>query len=312
MKKLFLLSIWLLTLIGWKHQAVAQPSIGSASTGDVCPNQNYTYFAQGSTAGCSLNWQVSGGKIISGQNTGSIMVKWDDKPTSSSNVTSIKIDCGGTSSSAPFPVFVSSISDQTPGPLTINGTQAINYTLPFGDITTLTLYVPLVAIPNTTNAPYSALTYEWIIPSGWRYNDGSNVVSDGISPRRVTYNSNSGQAGNQISVTSAAGGGGSIRVRALNNNCVGASAGPVNSTSQQYSVDVNRTTPQLTIISDKSPNGGNFTLFCGDQSDYHFRSANITPPAGGVIDNYVFNFSGNGVITPTGNVFTDFTGPTRA
>lgn len=141
------------------------------------------------------------------------------------------------------------------------------------------------------------------------------MVSDGTSPHRVNYNSNSGQAGNQLSVTSAAGNGGTISVRAINNNCVGASAGLVSSTSQPYNIDVTRTTPQLTIISDKSPNGGNFTLFCGDQSDYHFRSANITPLAGGVIDNYVFNFKGVGVINPTGDVpgpnpVTYFTGAT--
>lgn len=243
-------------------------------------------------------------------------MKWNDKVTSSSNVTSIKIDCGGSSSSAPFPVFVSSISDKTPGPLTINGAAVgAQYLLPFGDNTPLTLYVPRVDLPqsNTTNpVTLAALTYDWILPSGWKYNDGTNYVSDGSMMHRV---SGSPQAGNQISVTPSPGSGGLISVRAVNNNCVGASTGPDNSISKTANGFVARFTPQLTIISDKSPNGGNFTLTCGDRSNYHFRSISDPVPAGGSFDNYVFNFSGTGIITPTGNVAgpqpaTNFTGAT--
>lgn len=315
MKKLFLISIWLLTLVAGKYQAIAQPSISSSSSGDVCPNQNYTYTAQGSTAGCSLTWQVSGGTIVSGQNTGTITVKWNDKLTSSSNVTSVKIDCGGNSSSAPFPVFVSSISDVTPGPLTINGTAVgAQYLLPFGDNTALTLRVPLVELPrsSTGNVPLYAITYDWVLPSGWKYNDGTNYVSDGSTMHRV---SGSPQAGNQLSVTPSPGSGGVISVRAVNNNCVGASTGPDNSVSKTANGFVARPTPQLTIISDRSPNGGNFTLTCGDRSDYHFRSISDAVPAGGSFDSYVFTFSGAGIITPTGNVagpnpVTNFTGST--
>ncbi|MEJ7664040.1 MAG: hypothetical protein WKG07_33170 [Hymenobacter sp.] len=137
-----------------------------------------------------------------------------------------------------------------------------------------------------------------MIPSGWRYSDGA--VSDGTTPRRVPTTSNA--QGNQISVTPSPDGSGLVNVRAINNNCVRASTGAVNSISQLQSFNLIRSTPQLTIISDKSPGGGDFSLTCGDRSDYHFRSTSTPLPAGGNFDNYVFSFQGNGVITTTGNV----------
>lgn len=218
--------------------------------------------------------------------------------------------CAGPPVVQPLSVFVSSISNVIPGPLTINGTQvSAAYTLPFGDVTTLTLRVPLVVLPqsNPYASPLSALTYDWVIPNGWRYSDGT--VSNGTTLHRV------GGGGNQISVTPAPGTGGLISVRAINNNCVGASTGPDNSISQLQSFYLDRSTPQLTIISDKSPSGGNFSLICGDQSDYHFRSTSTPLPAGGSFDSYAFSFQGNGVITPTGSVAaptpaTNFTGAT--
>lgn len=159
--------------------------------------------------------------------------------------------------------------------------------------------------------PIYALTYEWVIPSGWRYSDG--VVSDGTTSRRIPATSTA--QGSQISVTPAPGTGGTISVRAINNNCLRASTGPDNSVSQLQSFNLIRSTPQLSIISDKSPSGGDFALICGDQSDYHFRSIASAVPAGGSFDNYTFSFQGSGVITPTGGVAgatpaSNFTGAT--
>ncbi|WP_223650438.1 hypothetical protein [Hymenobacter psoromatis] len=296
---------------------VQAQNIQVSPTGDACPNNNYTYTYTGSALGCS--WVVKGAyTLVSGgqANSTSITVNWKDVPTdATNNPTSVGLSCN-TGGPPALSVFVSSISNVTPGPLTINGTQVNSgYPLPFGDVTTLALSVPLVAVPNTTNNQFSALTYDWVIPNGWKYNDGTNAVSDGSTAHRVGYSSNSGKAGNQISVTSAAGTGGTIRVQAINNNCVGASAGPVNSVSQFLYANIVRTTPQLTIISDKSPTGGNFTLICGDQSDYHFRSTSDPLPAGGSFSNYAFSFQSNGVITPMGSVAgptpaTNFTGAT--
>ena len=317
MKKPYLYNvlIWLASILIWPMQPVFGQNISSSNQGgDACPNQTYTYSI--STA-CTPTWAVAGGTITQGKGTSTISVVWNDAPTSPSNPTSVSVSLSGCTNAPPgqrLDVFVSSISNKSPGPLTINGTQVSGgYTLPFGDVATLALYVPLVAVPNTTGNQFTALTYDWVIPNGWRYNDGSNVVSNGTTPHRVGYNSNSGQAGNQISVTSHPGNGGSISVQAINTNCVGASTGPVNSVSQSLYVSVSRSTPKLTIISDKSPNGGNFSLICGDQSNYHFRSTSDPLPAGGIIDNYVFNFKGANIITPIGDVpgtnpVTNFTG----
>ncbi len=112
----------------------------------------------------------------------------------------------------------------------------------------------------------------------------------------------------------APGTGGTVRVQAIDNACGLNGPGPqLNTTSKPFTTSVVRSTPTLTVISDKSPNGGDFTLTCGDQSDYHFRATNSTLPAGGTLDNYVFSF--DGPITPTGNQstptpVTHFTGAT--
>ncbi|MDO7886605.1 hypothetical protein [Hymenobacter cheonanensis] len=238
-------------------------------------------------------------------------MRWKDVPTdATSNPTSVGLNCGS-SGTTTRDVFVSSISNKTPGPLTVNNTAVgAQYALPFGDNTALTLKVPLVELPQSSaNSVYlAALTYDWVIPANWKYNDGTNYVSDGSTLHRV-----SGSSGNQISVTPAPGTGGTISVRAVNNNCINASTGPDNSISKTLSVDVGRPTPTFTIISDKSPSGGGFSLTCGDQSDYHFRTATGPVPAGGAFSNYAFRFSGP--ITPTGTVnsatpASSFTGAT--
>lgn len=267
MKNIFLRFL-LLACVALPHLSWAQ-GINVSTTGDVCPNNNYTYTYTGSALGC--NWVVKGAYTLvsgGGTNSTSITVRWKDLPTdATSNPTSVSMDCGagGITTRA---VFVSSISDQTPGPLTINGTPvSAAYTLPFGDATAVTLRVPLVVLPqsNPNAVTLYALTYDWVIPSGWRYNDNSQMVSNGTTPHRV------GGGGNQISVTPAPGTGGTISVRAINNNCVGASSGPDNSTSQLQSFNLIRSTPQLTIISDKSLSGGNFSIACGDNGrNYYF------------------------------------------
>jgi len=281
---------------------------------------------------CSTyNWTVAGGTITSGQGTNSINVIWNDVPTDKSTTpysTNVQVVVGGCASSTTVPaynVFVSSISDQTPGPLTVNGTAVgASYSLPFGDTPILALRVPVVPVPiSSGNTPYGAITYSWVIPSGWRYVTSSGGVlatSDGSTPRRYDNNSTggTGYAGNAIYVqpagnTPAPPAPANISVQAINNNCVGASAGADNSKSKVLSIPVTRTVPTLTIISDKSSSGGNFTLLCGDQSDYHFRSTSSGGPIGGSFDTYSFVFSGP--ITPTGTVnsatpATNFTGAT--
>lgn len=311
MKKTLLL-VFLLTC-AVLYIAKAQGGINVSPDGDACPNREYTYTYTGSGIGCK--WVVKGeSSIVSGGGVGStsITVRWKDVPTdANSNPTSIAMDCGtgGTTTRA---VFVSSISNVTPGPLTVNGTAVgAQFALPFGDNTALTLKVPPVELPRSSAGavPLYALTYEWVIPADWRYSDG--YVSNGSTPHRL---SGSPQAGNQIAVTPAPGTDGTISVRAVNNNCINASTGPDNSLSQTLNVSVTRPTPTLTIVSDKTPNGGNFSLNCGDQSDYHFRVVVAPIPSGGSFSNQAFQvtapLTATGPLTGSYAVNTAFSGAT--
>lgn len=289
----------------------------SNNGGDVCPNRVYTYSINTS---CLVNWAVTGGTIQGAStNTNRISVIWNDIPTVqsttpfSTNVRATLSGCSNPPLVQPASVFVSSISNVTPGPLTINGAAVFRqHALPFGDNAALTLRVPLVTLPQSSAraVPLHALTYEWVIPVNWRYN-GTNIVSDGVTPRRF---SGSPQAGNQITVTPAPGTGGTISVRAVNNNCINASTGPDNSLSQTLSLHVVRPTPSLTILSDRSPTGGNFTLNCGDQSDYRFRVVVGSIPSGGSFSNQAFRVSGQlaatGPLTGSNSVNTAFSGAT--
>ncbi|MGI4761259.1 MAG: hypothetical protein ACRYF0_11165 [Janthinobacterium lividum] len=180
MKKTLLLAL-LLALAVLPYLVKAQ--INNSPAGDACPNKDYTYTYKGSTLGC--NWVVKGDHTVVSKNSGAITIRWSDVPTdANSNPTSVSMDCGA-AGTTPLSVFVSSISDKTPGPLTINNTAVgAQYLLPFGDNTALTLKVPLVELPQSyaASAPLYALTYDWVIPVNWKYNDGTNYVSDGSTP----------------------------------------------------------------------------------------------------------------------------------
>ncbi|WP_206599831.1 T9SS type A sorting domain-containing protein [Hymenobacter glacialis] len=169
------------------------------------------------------------------------------------------------------------------------------------------LKVPALSLPQSP-APNQvarfAVTYRWIIPSGWRYTDatGNNVIrtSDGTTAVDVTdgYQAALGtgvQGGNQIRVLPAPSTGGTISVQAIDNTCSGRTnpGATVNSISRVFSTTVNRPTPALTIVSNRTPQGGPLTLFCGESlSDQQVRYLTGPVPAGGGFSSPLFAVSG--------------------
>ncbi|MBC7448136.1 MAG: hypothetical protein H7330_08765 [Hymenobacteraceae bacterium] len=122
--------------------------------------------------------------------------------------------------------MVRSLSDVTPDPILING-QSRN-TINYLDATTITLATNQITIPlpaGTPNTPYYADAYEWTIPTGWTW-----VTAN---PNRETYNTDGTKTGLfftsfvpsaysiqvKPNVPTTGSGAGSIKVRAVDNEC---------------------------------------------------------------------------------------------
>lgn len=90
---------------------------------------------------------ISGGQA----NSASITVRWQDVPTdATTNPTSVGLSCSTASNSATTQVYVTSISNVTPGQIQVNNSAlGTMWALPFGDNSPLTLYVPLVNLPQS-------------------------------------------------------------------------------------------------------------------------------------------------------------------
>lgn len=123
-----------------------------------------------------------------------------------------------------------------------------------------------------------------MVPSGWlvTFGNGVTYTSNG-TPHDISAGYTT-TGGNEIRATPAPDKGGTLSVQAIDNTCGGQNnaTSTVNSISLTQAVNVTRPTPTLTTVSDKSPNGGNFSLLCGDQSDYHFRVVTGSIPSGGL------------------------------
>lgn len=132
------------------------PSIQFEITGpgQLCLNQTGTYSANTLPGAPTYTWDVSGGAILSGQGTSSIMVE----RTSVSDVTiSVRPDCG---------YFETSVTLQTLGNIFISG--------------------PFTVCPNTFNNDYSVeeydnASYNWTVTNGSVISgQGSNEVTIGF------------------------------------------------------------------------------------------------------------------------------------
>jgi hypothetical protein len=236
---------------------------------------------------------VNGGQIVSGAGTGLINVVWNNTPTSSSNQTSLQVNVTGCSNTAssqlygPKAIFVRSLSQTAIGPVSVSGDVS------FGSNSPVTLSIPPVNVPMPTGSVTTpASGYFWTIPQGWSYATGQ--VSDGSTPVLIN-NFN----GNSIRVTPAPATGGTVTVRAADTSCgFNGPSSTVSSQSLPASTTITRPVPQPVIISNRTPNGGPITLFCGQLlQDEQVR---VGPVAAGGFSNY--NFSISGVVGSSGGL----------
>lgn len=280
------LCLLLLGLIA--QRALAQGRINDATLGSpVCPGRTYLYSVStdASSSGCSFNWTINGGQIVGGAGSALVQVVWNNLPTGPGNPTSLQVSVTGCTISAssrvygPLSVFVRSLSQTAIGSISVSGDVS------FGSTTPVTLSIPQVAVPSN-GAPVLASGYYWIIPQGWQYADGQ--VSDGSSPVLI----NNGN-GNSITVTPAAGTGGTVTVRAADTSC--GFNGPTSTVSSQSlpaSTAITRSLPTVRLVSNRTPTGGNLPLTCGDGGDFQWRAELVGAPAGGSLNGYTWNVSG--------------------
>ncbi|UYZ61961.1 hypothetical protein [Hymenobacter weizhouensis] len=127
-------------------------------------------------------------------------------------------------------------------------------------------------------ATLPAQAYDWVIPRGWRHEDGT--VSDGATPRR--YN-RSGAF--EIIVTTSGDTGGTISVRAIDTTC--------DPNATRTTLATREETRQLPTVCIGS-NGAPATIFCGDQTDYGFRADVSGSQPGGRITGYAWSVLGAG------------------
>ncbi|GAA4002607.1 hypothetical protein GCM10022408_12550 [Hymenobacter fastidiosus] len=174
------------------------------------------------------------------------------------------------------------MSTTTPGALTVNGSTS--GAIAFGDISTLTLTTPQVTFPGVSPTAY-ADAYEWTIPAGWVFlTDGTASTGAG----KIMYGFNA----NSIQVRTTADAGGQVRVRAVDYEC-GERRGNPRLASLPQTLPIVRTLPTLTIISNRSPQGGSFSLFCGERLEpQQVRASSGGVPSGGGFSNYTFTTSG--------------------
>ncbi|OON67741.1 hypothetical protein B0919_16195 [Hymenobacter sp. CRA2] len=282
----------MLLLLGLLAQGAAGQGINDPTNGQpVCPGRTYLYSVTtaASSGGCSYTWTINGGQIVNGVGTALVSVVWNDVPTGPGNPTSLQVQATGCVNSTssqlygPKSVFVRSLSQTAIGPVTVSGDVG------FGNNATgsVTLSVPQVSVPGPANSPtVLASGYYWTIPQFWQFPNGQ--PSDGTTA--VLINNYSG---NSIAVTPTPGTGGTVTVRAADTSC--GFNGPTSTVSSQSlaaSATVTRPVPTLRIVTDRTPNGGNLTLSCGDQTDYHFRPAYDPLPTGGSFTNYSWSAGG--------------------
>ena len=218
-----------------------------------------------------------------------ITVIWNDVPTTVSNgvySSSLKAITSQCSNSAinyttPLNVVTRSLAQSVVGPISLNGT-VFNGQVPFGDNAQLTLTVPQVRLPypsSVSNVDYAGAC-EWTLPNGWT----ASGISQTGSGSYITY-------GTSIQVNPTLTGGGTVAVRALDTYCTSrAPSGQISYVSKTpyFSLPVTRPTPPLLIISNRTPQGGTISLFCGEQlSKEQVRPG--SQPAIGEFSNYQFS-----------------------
>jgi hypothetical protein len=172
MKKIYLLFTLLLFSIIVNAAGIQGPGIDDSP--GIYPGFEKQYSISLSSD-WKFVWSVEGGKIIRGQSTYAVIIRWYD-----SNETH-KVKLTATAKNNPYPfnynelVKVFSLEGVKPAKFT-NG----KYNIPFGDNRGITYTIPRLNYPATPGfGGESASGYDWIIPPGWEHN---NKISNGIKP----------------------------------------------------------------------------------------------------------------------------------
>lgn len=296
----------LLGLAARPFNATAQRlQISNANPTFICPGKTYSYSgilttSSGNDFQCRYNWTPTGGQLTvpNQQDFPQTSVQWNDVPAGQ---VTLKVEFNGGCSTAANnnatpdtrTFYIRSVTNQTLGALTLDGSTSGN--IEFGSPAPVTLEVPYLLIPRNANDPEKSIPltaegYEWTIPAGWLWPDGS--ASTG-APR--LFNSRSVPNPNRIQVTppgNACGGGALVvRVRAVDTECaIGAQPGYVATRSAEKTLTVNCVLPTLRIAS----NGAPAIIRCADVRDFGFRA----DPQGGQGGTFAYNWTTTNNWTP--------------
>lgn len=296
-------------------RASAQPDqLGNANGTFLCPNKQYNLSSSTtpSSNSCSVNWTVTNGMTLLQNPTtaGLMQIMLNDIPGGMAIVRTAYTNCSNTTAngnSPPLTIYIRSITNVALGAITLNNSTSGN--LDFGSTAQVALEVPLLTIPRNasdpnSNATISASGYEWTIPAGWTWPDGS--ISNG-TPRLFTFPAVN--VPNRVVVTppAAACAGGAVpvvKVRAVDTECsIGAQASYVPTKSAEKTLTINCVTPPLLIVTNATPQGGPVSLFCGQNLDGLRASSTATGFSN-------FNFTGSGVVSVSGGQGTGVPNPT--
>ncbi len=132
--------------------------------------------------GSTGTWSITNGTITSSPTVlSSVTVKWNDLYTASTGTLTISYTPpGGVLTTYPLTYNIKALKNFTPGPISGSPTQTLCNTA-------TSLYaIPQVAY-NFSPTTY-ADGYEWTIPTGWKYPDGS--VSDGTTVHNLPTGTN--------------------------------------------------------------------------------------------------------------------------
>ena len=108
-----------------------------------------------------------------------MQVSFNDVPGGVATLQTTYTNCTNTTANGQsqlLPVYIRSITGVALGAITLNSSPSGS--LPFCSTAPVTLEVPLLTIPRHANDPdknatVSAQSYEWTIPAGWLWPDGT-------------------------------------------------------------------------------------------------------------------------------------------
>jgi hypothetical protein len=277
MKKVKLSLILLFMFFGFS--GIAQSISPAPGNSTVCPGETVTYTVNPNPnfSGCSsFTWTITNGSFVFGANPAvttktttvlSVDVFWND--VASTGTLKVTSNCTqGAMSVGPLSYAIRSLAGRTPA----NARSTPVH--PYCDASGLTLLVDVMFLENTGGATgitqQRADGYEWVLPAGWMHNGSPGTVT--TASELINIAPDNGCRG------------GTVTVKAYVNCNSGKKY------SSPASININRTTPTLTITAPTYTGGG-----CGKTDEVGFT---VTPIS--CATSYVWNFSGPNASTPSG------------